>query len=95
MIKVLWLTEAVADVERLHAFLLEMNADAAARAASLILDGSILLSTMPGIGKPMGDHSKRRELFMSFGAEAYVIRYREQADTVIIFRVWHSREDRR
>jgi plasmid stabilization system protein ParE len=90
-----WLPEALADVERLHAFLKEKNQEAAARAARTILEGAELLKTSPSLGRPMPDDTGRRELFVSFGAGAYVLRYmQEDANTVVIIRVWHSRENR-
>jgi len=43
----------------------------------------------------MSDNTGRRELFMPFGAGAYVLRYMlENNDTVVIIRVWHTKEDR-
>ncbi|MEW6735854.1 MAG: type II toxin-antitoxin system RelE/ParE family toxin [Acidobacteriota bacterium] len=95
MSQIKWLPEALADVERLHVFLKEKNLEAAARAARTILEGAELLKTSPRIGRPMPDESGRRELFVSFSAGAYVLRYmQEDEDTVVIIRVWHSREKR-
>lgn len=93
--QVVWLPEALEDVERLHAFLQEKSLAAAQRAAQTILNGARLLETAPEAGRPMNDETGRRELFVAFGAGAYVLRYRiGAADTVIIIRVWHSREQR-
>lgn len=95
MSKIKWLREALADVERLHAFLKDKNPQAAARAARAILEGAELLSRSPNIGRPMEDETERRELFISFAGGAYVLRYKQENDgTVIIIRVWHSRETR-
>lgn len=92
---VIWLPEALEDIERLHAFLQEKSPTAAARAAQTILDGARLLESAPEAGQPMDDETKRRELFLSFGAGAYVLRYqRDDAGKVVIMRVWHSRENR-
>lgn len=90
-----WLPEALADVERLHAFLHEKSPDAAARAARVILDGASLLKSIPEIGRPMEDDTGRRELVISFGAGSFVLRYMwDKHDTVVIIRVWHSKENR-
>ncbi|OWV80272.1 hypothetical protein ATY77_26000 [Rhizobium sp. R634] len=37
-----------------------------------------------------------RQLFVPFGKSAYVLRYRihEEADTLVVVRVWHGREQR-
>jgi plasmid stabilization system protein ParE len=95
MVTVKWLPEALNDIERLFTFLNDKSTEAAARAAATILEGVKLLKTTPRIGHPMPDETSRRELFLPFGAGAYVLRYMHQKDgTVVVIRVWHSREDR-
>lgn len=95
MAKIKWLPEEQEDIERLHAWLKDKDTDAAARAASCILQGARLLKKSPHIGRPMSDAEGRRELFIAFGAGAYVLRYKlESNEVVIIVRVWHSRENR-
>jgi len=43
----------------------------------------------------MDDDTGRRELVISFGAGAFVLRYMwDRNDTVVIIRVWHSKENR-
>lgn len=96
MNKLKWLPEALADVERLHEFLKDIDVQAADQCVEIILKGSRLLKATPHLGRPMPDEQGKRELFMQFGAGAYVLRYRlEDSDTVVIIRVWHSREDRK
>jgi plasmid stabilization system protein ParE len=96
MNKLKWLPEALADVERLHEFLKDIDVQAANQCVEVILRGSRLLKATPHLGRPMPDELGKRELFMQFGAGAYALRYRlEDMDTVIIVRVWHSREDRK
>lgn len=95
MAQVKWRARAIADVARLHAFLHEKDSDAAIRAAGAIRHAALLLEQSPRIGRPMPDETRRRELFIPFGAGAYVLRYILEADdTVLIIRVWHSRENR-
>lgn len=90
-----WLPEALADIERLYSFLEEKDGQAAARAAQCILEGAEVLKQSPRIGRPMPDETGRRELFMAFGAGAYVLRYMfENKTTAVVIRVWHSRENR-
>ena len=92
---VVWIPEALTDIARLHEFLQSKSPEAAAKAASIILEGAVQLRTLPHIGRPMPDETGRRELFVAFGAGAYVIRYIQQADsTVVVIRVWHSCENR-
>ena len=90
----LWLPEALEDVERLFAFLLEKDAAAAERAVGVISSSAGNLPDLPEIGRPMDDDTGRRELVVPFGAGAYVLRYRIHDETVVIIRVWHSREAR-
>jgi len=95
MARVNWLPEAILDFEHLYYFLLDKDADAAKKAASNIIHGVGLLEVTPHIGRPMQDDGNRRELFVAFGAGAYVIRYTLQSeDVVIVLRIWHSRENR-
>ena len=55
-----------------------------------------MLKKMPLAGRLIDDNSERRDLVRPFGAGAYVLRYRIDAEgNVFILRVWHSREDRR
>lgn len=89
-----WLPEAWEDIQRLFEFLVDQDPLAAERAMELIGDGANRLLEMPEIGWPMSDDSRRRELYLPFGASAYVIRYRLHDDAVIIVRVWHGRERR-
>ncbi len=95
MARIKWLPEAVQDFERLYFFLLDKDSEAAKRAVSNTLRGSKILKLTPRIGRPMPDDGNRRELFIAFGAGAYVTRYKlEGENTVVIIRVWHSRENR-
>ncbi len=91
---ILWLPEALGDVERLHGFLVEREALAAERAMRAISSGASRLEELPQVGRPMDDETGRRELVIPFGAGAYVLRYRIHDDTVVIIRVWHNREAR-
>lgn len=94
MSTVVWLPEAVDDLERLISFLTDVNPPAAIRAAASINSGSRLLEQQPDVGKPMDD-GLRRELYIPFGNGCYVLRYRRTNDgTVAIIRAWHNREIR-
>lgn len=92
--RVFWLPEAVIDLERLYDFLVDKDPAAAERAVRTIEGGADRLVEFPNLGRPIGDDTSRRELFIPFGASAYVLRYRIYQDTVFIIRVWHSRETR-
>jgi plasmid stabilization system protein ParE len=91
---VIWLPEALEDVVRLYDFLAERNPEAARRAAVAIKAQARHLEQSPDSGLPMND-GERRQVFLAFGAGAYVLRYRRnREDDVVIVRVWHSRETR-
>lgn len=96
MASIKWLPEAITDWHRLHSFLKELDQKAAENTAGRILEGIQLLKAAPRLGRPTSaDDKERRELFMSFGAGSYVIRYRfENKDDVVIIRIWHSKENR-
>lgn len=90
--RLVWLPEARADIQRLYAFLLEKTPIGAERAVRVIQLGAGRLLEFPEIGRPMGDDTRRRELFIPFGAGAYVLRYQIHAEVIAVIRVWHSRE---
>ncbi|HVC36323.1 MAG TPA: type II toxin-antitoxin system RelE/ParE family toxin [Candidatus Dormibacteraeota bacterium] len=95
MARIKWLPEAIDDFERLYYFLLGKDVDAAYKAANSILKGTDLLKDTPRIGRHMPDNDGKREIFVAFAAGAYVIRYKFEAeDTIVIIRIWHSRENR-
>ena len=60
--RVLWLPEAIDDVERLFDFLIEKDATAAERAVRTISSSAEKLQDLPQIGRPMDDDTGRREL---------------------------------
>ena len=95
MPQIKWLREALLDFERLHDFIHAQSPEAAACAAQTLLEGVELLRRSPALGRPMPDESERRELFLPFGAGAYVLRYQlPDPATVLVIRIWHSRENR-
>ncbi|MGH7916868.1 MAG: type II toxin-antitoxin system RelE/ParE family toxin [Candidatus Binataceae bacterium] len=93
--RLIWLPEAVEDLERLRVFLRSRSPNAARRVARRILEAVKILETYPEAGKPVEDPPGFRDLFIPFGAGGYVLRYRiQEGGDVVVIRVWHSREDR-
>lgn len=91
----IWLPETLEDIGRLYDFLAEKNLQAAANAVLCIQTAAVRLERFPELGAPMNDDSGRRQVFISFGAGNYVLRYRlNQNGYPVIIRVWHSREAR-
>lgn len=95
--KFVFLPEAGEDIERLHRSLSEHNPTAARKAMLAIDDGIRMLLETPLLGPRMEGRPDYRQLFVPFGKSACVFRYRihEEADTLVLVRVWHGREDRR
>ena len=93
---IVFLPEALEDIERLYGFLLAKNPLAAQKAMLAIDEGTVMLGDTPYLGVKMEHQPDYRELYVPFGRDAYVLRYRIDADaeTLIVVRVWHSREDR-
>jgi plasmid stabilization system protein ParE len=92
--KIVWLPEALEDIQRLRLFLEEKNPTAANRAGLILKAGAKRLVDFPERGYPMNDGTDRRELFLPFGTGGYVLRYMTDMEVVVIIRAWHSKEQR-
>ena len=68
MPRLIWTSEALQDVARLHDFLKGKNSDAAKRAVKTIRQSVRLLATHPEAGRPAGEMSQEfREWIIEFG----------------------------
>ena len=94
--KYVLLPEAEDDIDRLYNFLVEKNPLAAQKAMLAIDEGLSLLQDNPQFGTAMENHKPYRQLFVPFGKSVYVLRYRihEEADTLVVVRIWHGKESR-
>jgi plasmid stabilization system protein ParE len=94
-VNIVFAREAVSDLERLRNFLYKRNPDAAARAMTAIGSAIYSMGTFPERGRP-SSLTGARELIVSFGRSAYVLRYAHLSETneVVVLRVWHGREQR-
>jgi len=95
-VKLVFLPEAVEDIDRLYNFLSPKNPIAAQKAMLAIDEGLEMLRENPFIGLQMQDNPDYQELFVPFGKSAYVLRYRihQATDELVVVRVWHGRESR-
>lgn len=93
MTEIVWLPESLDDLQRLHEFIAEYNAAAAAQAIATLLDAVESLRGFPEKGRPWDAEPAYRTLSVRFGARGYVVRYRLFEDRVTIVRVWHALED--
>jgi plasmid stabilization system protein ParE len=92
--RLVWLPEAQADIQCLYDFLYERDPSAAERAIRAMQLGAQRLLEFPHVGRRIDDATERREVYVPFGAGAYVLRYRMHAETIVVIRIWHSREER-
>jgi plasmid stabilization system protein ParE len=76
MTEIVWLPESLDDLQRLHGFIAEHNATAAAQAVSTLLDAVESLRDFPEKGRPWDAEPDFRSLSVRFGARGYVVRYR-------------------
>jgi plasmid stabilization system protein ParE len=85
---------AARGLERCREFLVLKSPAASRRAAQAIIRQLEVLTTQPGIGRPLEDEPGLRELIVSFGDSGYVALYRydQQLDTVFILAFRHQRE---
>jgi plasmid stabilization system protein ParE len=84
--------QALADLERLEAFLWDSGDPLASQLLDFVLDGMAVLTHQPAVGRPVGH--RHRELIISRGRGGYLARY--VLDTarphVIVLGVRHQRE---
>jgi plasmid stabilization system protein ParE len=90
--RILFTERARADLDRLHAFIASKSPRAAKRAVQRIIEGIDLLALFPHSGVVV--KGVIRNAFIRFGRSGYVVRYKVEADTVLITRIWHGKEDR-
>lgn len=93
MPRLIWAPSALADVQRLHRWLLPKDADAATRAVAAIRAGVKILAKSPHIGRPAEDMDPEyREKLIDFGNSGYVVLYRLDGETVALLAVRHQKE---
>ena len=87
--------EAKADLESLHAFLVEQDFEAAERALSVIDRAWTLLEEFPFSCRKAEDSNPfLREIVIPFGSAGYVALFEiEDRQTVTVLAVRHQRED--
>lgn len=92
MFEVIWLPEALSDLEKQFDFLNEKNPDAASSAVRAILSSAASLAKSPGRG-PTVPGTPQRKLRVFFGKYGYLLYYRIENQQVFILRVHHGRSD--
>jgi plasmid stabilization system protein ParE len=87
-----WTSKAHDDLARLYAFLVRSNVKAAAKAVRALIIAPERLLSQPRIGEALDGfepHEVRRWLI-----GPYEMRYEIRQKTIIVLRIWHTREDR-
>ena len=82
---------AEADLDRIDEFLAAYSLDLAERGAILLRKASRTLAEMPNRGRRR--KGGLRELIVRFGRGGYILRYRVDAEAVVVLRIFHSLED--
>jgi plasmid stabilization system protein ParE len=93
MFEVIWLPEALADLEGHFDFLNEKSPKAASRASRTILNAAASLANFPERGMPITG-TQQRKLRIAFGKDGYVLYYRVDEQSVFVLRLHHGRENR-
>lgn len=93
MPRLIWSPSALRNVQHLHRFLVEKNADAAKRAVKAIRDGVKVLMHQPGVGRPVENmEPEYREWIIRFGVSGYIVLYHYDGEAAVILAVRHQRE---
>ena len=91
---IVWLPAAIDDLQRLEAFLAQRDDTTPAEVSSLIRNASRSLGTFPERCRRVPGRSNFRELFIEARSQTYVMQFRIAGQSVVIVRVWHSKERR-
>jgi plasmid stabilization system protein ParE len=89
---VAWASKAVDDLARLHDFLASVDRAAAARVIRSLVAVPDRLMQHPRLGEKLEQFEPREVRRLLVGR--YEVRYEVEGDTVVILRVWHTREER-
>lgn len=92
---ILFSSAAMADLERLRAFLEPKNPGAAARGMRVIWKALDLVEGLPELGRATSEPGMRL-IVVGFGSSGYIIRYRVLPENggIYVTRIWHGREAR-
>ena len=90
--RVRWTAAARSDLVRLYEFMAPVSRPAAARTVQALQAASARLLDHPRLGPRLDEFAPRevRRLFVG----DYELRYEITGSTIIVVRLWHTREDR-
>lgn len=90
--KVQWTGKALSDLARLHDFLAPVNRKAAARSVQALTAAPARLVDQPRLGEKLEEFAPREVRRILVGS--YEMRYEITDETIVVLRLWHTREDR-
>ena len=92
MMEVEWSSKALADLDRLFAFLAPVNRRAAARTVQSLAAAPARLLEHPRLGERLEEFEPREVRRILIGK--YEMRYELQGSFIYVLRIWHTRADR-
>ncbi len=93
MPRLIWTAGAIQGLGKIHRFLAEKDAHAAAKTVDAIRKGANVLRQFPQAGRPAEDMEPEHcELLVPFGASGYVLFYETIEDSICILSITHQRE---
>jgi plasmid stabilization system protein ParE len=87
-----WTSKALGDLTRLHEFLAPVNPRAAAQVVQALAAAPDRLVLTPRLGERLDEFGPREVRRLLVGQ--YEMRYEIQDTTILVLRLWHTREDR-
>jgi len=93
-VEIEWSIDALADLDRFAVFLHGQFPDLAARVASELIVRADVLRRHPKLGRPIATREEYREIVLQVIGGTYVLQYRYEGSTILMLRVFHSRETR-
>lgn len=93
-VEVEWSVDALADLDRFAAFLHGQFPELAGRVANELVARTEVLRRHPHLGRPIGNRPEYRELVLAVLGGTYALQYRYDGSSVLMLRVFHSREVR-
>ncbi len=90
--RIKWTKSAVADLDRLYAFLAKVDGDAAANSIQAFVMAPERLVGFPRLGASIEGFEARDVRKIIVGR--YEMRYEVAVNQIIILRIWHGREQR-
>lgn len=89
-----WSLDALADLDRFAAFLHGQFPELAARVASELIARAEVLRRHPKLGRSIATREEYREFALQVLGATYVLQYRYDGSTILMLRVFRSREGR-